>query len=109
LSDRRRRHTTSCFGSWFIRQAFDAKTVFEQTKATLTEVSINMFDKMAAKGCYNNETHEIMIRNNLTDTQKVKTLIHEYAHHMHHISCFEDEDYCLSEIIAESSEAECFV
>ena len=67
------------------------------------EIPITEVDSMAAKGSYNPETKEIQIKSSLSSIQKVKTLIHELAHHIHLTKYFNDETRDIGEVMAEST------
>lgn len=58
---------------------------------------------MRAKGSYDLVKKVITIKAGLSSQQKIKTLIHEYAHHLHHTKYFNEESRDIGEIIAESS------
>jgi antirestriction protein ArdC len=58
---------------------------------------------LSSKGCYSPHAQEIFIRSDLSDIQRVKTLIHEFAHHLHHTKYDEQESRSLGEVIAEST------
>lgn len=76
--------------------------ILHEIKSVIT-VPIIEVEKLSSKGSYNPTTKRIKIKSELTTVQKIKTLIHEYAHHVHH-TCYEgQESYNASEVIAESS------
>lgn len=76
--------------------------IFEEIKSKITLPIIEV-EKLSSKGSYNPTTKLIKIKSDLTTVQKIKTLIHEYAHHVHHTYYEGKESYNASEVIAESS------
>jgi antirestriction protein ArdC len=56
-----------------------------------------------AKGTYDIIKKVITIKSGLSYQQKIKTLVHEYVHHIHHSKYHNEESRDLSEIIAEST------
>ena len=50
--------------------------------ASLAGVDVNLDDNIRVKGMYNKETYRITVHAGFSWTQKIKTLIHEYAHHL---------------------------
>lgn len=69
----------------------------------IIDIPVKEKDRMPAKGCYHIDTQNIDIKSSLSTVQKIKTLIHEWAHFLHHTKYFEEEDCDIGEIIAESS------
>ena len=84
-------------------QNINDESLYRKLLDLFSDVCIIEVERMSAKGSFNKETLQIKIKSGLTATQKVKTLIHEYSHYLHHRSYFDDEAYSLGEIIAESS------
>jgi antirestriction protein ArdC len=70
---------------------------------SIIPIPVREIDELSSKGCYYLENPSIEIRSNLSVVQKIKTLCHEFTHHLHHTKYFEEENYELSEVIAESS------
>ncbi len=56
---------------------------------------------LSANGQYYPLTKEIFIKANISQLQKVKTLVHEYAHHLHHTKYMNKESKSDREIVAE--------
>ncbi len=69
---------------------------------SIIDIPVSEFDSLSAKGVYSINDKSIAIKSSLSYSQKVKTLIHEYAHHMHLTEHFGDESYDAGEVIAES-------
>jgi hypothetical protein len=67
------------------------------------DIPVKEVDQLTAKGCYYLENPRIEVRSSLSVVQKIKTLCHEYSHHLHHTKHYDDEGYAIGEIIAESS------
>ncbi len=80
----------------------DEEAIYEQIRARIRLPIIEVQD-LDSKGSYTLSTQKIRIRSSLSTVQKIKTLIHEYAHHVHHTSYKENESYAVSEVIAESA------
>ena len=80
----------------------DENEIYDQIKSKITVPIIEVPD-LSSKGSYQLSSQEIRIRTDLSTVQKIKTLIHEYAHHIHHAYHNENESYGISEVIAESS------
>ena len=74
------------------------KVIWDRIGIPVVEV-----DQLSAKGCYYMENPRIEIRSSLSVVQKIKTLCHEYSHHLHHTKHYDDEGYAVGEVIAESS------
>lgn len=74
------------------------KTIMDRIDITVMEVS-----QLSSKGCYYPSNPRIEVRSSLSVVQKIKTLIHEFSHHLHHINHYENEGYAIGEVIAESS------
>lgn len=77
-------------------------TVYTQL-LTLIDIPVAEVDSIKGNGCYNIDSQSIQIKSTISSTQKVKTLVHEYAHHLHHIQHFNNESYDIGEVIAEST------
>jgi hypothetical protein len=73
------------------------RTILGRIDIPVTEV-----DNLSAKGCYYLENPRIDVRSSLSIVQKIKTLCHEYSHHLHHTRHYNDESYDVGEVIAES-------
>lgn len=80
----------------------DEKVIYDQIRSEI-KVPIMEVPDLSSKGCYHLLSQEIRIRSDLSTVQKIKTLIHEYAHHVHHTCYNDNESYAVSEVIAESS------
>lgn len=82
--------------------AEDEDDLYKVIKGSI-DIPVDEIDQISSKGCYYLENPRIEIRSSLTMVQKIKTLCHEWSHHLHHTRYYEDESYALSEVIAESS------
>ena len=69
---------------------------------TKLDITVTERADIAANGQYHLLTNEIAIKSSLHPVQKIKTLIHEYAHHIHLSHFFNDEKKSERELIAES-------
>lgn len=58
---------------------------------------------LPANGCYYTNEQKIAIKSTLSPLHKIKTLLHEYAHHLHHVKYFNNECKDLAEVLAEST------
>ena len=69
-----------------------------------TKLDIPVIERadIAANGQYNLLNGEVTIKSSLHPVHKIKTLIHEYAHHIHCSHFFNDEKKSERELIAES-------
>ncbi len=76
--------------------------IYESIKAAIGIPVVEKSD-MRSKGHYNLNLKQITINNSYSDTQMLKTLLHEYAHHLHFTQYFQDEASNVCEIIAESA------
>lgn len=63
---------------------------------------INEKDDIAGKGEYHRDTQQIFIKTSNTPTQKIKTLLHEYAHHLYFTKYYAESSRSDEELIAES-------
>ena len=68
----------------------------------ILEIPVTESPDIASKGQYNSLSKTIVIKANVAPIQKIKTLIHEYAHHIHLSKYPENEPKNLKELIAES-------
>lgn len=59
-------------------------------------------DDIAGKGEYHRDTQQIFIKTSNTPTQKIKTLLHEYAHHLYFTKHYAENSRSDEELIAES-------
>lgn len=69
---------------------------------TKLDITVTERADIAANGQYHLLTGEVAIKSSLHPVQKIKTLIHEYAHHIHRSHFFNDEKKSERELIAES-------
>ncbi len=69
----------------------------------IVDIPVHETDSLSSKGAYSPTTQEIFIKSALSNTQKVKTLLHEFTHHLHHSSYNDEESRALGEVIAEST------
>lgn len=69
----------------------------------MINIPIIEINELATKGCYYPLDPRIEIKSSLSTVQKIKTLCHEFSHHLHHIKYYDNESYELGEVIAESS------
>ncbi len=67
------------------------------------EIPVSEKTDIAANGLYYPASKEITIKANISQLQKVKTLVHEYAHHLHHTKYLNKETKGEREILAESA------
>ena len=67
------------------------------------DIPVTEVDLMAAKGSYSPDTKQIQIKSSLSAVQKVKTLVHELAHHVHLTKYFCNETKDVGEVMAESA------
>lgn len=67
------------------------------------DIPVEEVAQLAPKGCYYPADPHIEIRASLSVIQRIKTLIHEFAHHIHHTRYYADESYDVAEVIAEST------
>lgn len=77
--------------------------IYNQLISTVIDIPVVEASEMAAKGSYNPTDQIIRINTSNSVLQKIKTLIHEYAHHLHHTKYHNGEGYDVGEIIAEST------
>ncbi len=68
----------------------------------ILDIPVTESADIASKGLYNSLEKKIIIKSTVTPIQKIKTLIHEYAHHIHLTKYLENEPKNLKELIAES-------
>lgn len=80
----------------------DIHTIYEKCKS-LIEIPVIEKSNMLSKGSYDTVSKTISINSSYSDTQMLKSLIHEYAHHLHHTKYFNNEKRSICEVIAESS------
>lgn len=76
--------------------------IYEAIKSMI-DIPVAEVDQFASKGCYFPADPRIEIRSDMSTPQKIKTLCHEFSHHLHHTRCYEDEGYSTGEVIAESA------
>lgn len=62
---------------------YGEEEIFEEIKSKITLPIIEV-ETLSSKGSYNPTTKRIKIKSDLTTVLKIKTLIHEYAHHIPH-------------------------
>lgn len=86
-----------------LKKTFEGETEIYSKLKDIVDIPIQEVDQFAAKGCYYLTDPHIEIRSSLSALQKIKTLCHEYSHHLHHTKYHEDETYDLGEVIAKSS------
>jgi antirestriction protein ArdC len=67
------------------------------------EIPVTEKAELPANGQYFPATKEIFIKEDLSSLQRVKTLVHEYAHHLHHTKYLDKESRGEKEIVAESA------
>lgn len=84
-----------------LRDGHDCDDVYQKL-LSIIEIPVTETE-ISSNGLYNIKNPKIQIKSTLSTTHKVKTLIHEYAHHLHHTHLYNDESYDIGEVIAESS------
>jgi antirestriction protein ArdC len=70
---------------------------------SIIDIPVTEVPQLVPKGCYYTDNPHIEIRHSLGGIQRIKTLLHELAHHIHYTKFFEGESYEVSEVIAEST------
>lgn len=83
----------------------DSRSLYGALVPILKELGIAVREdpRLPAKGAYHINTQSISIQAGAGPDQKLKTLLHELAHHFHHTTCYEEESRSDRELLAESS------
>jgi antirestriction protein ArdC len=81
----------------------DLTALYDSLINSMLEIEVKEVSNIRPKGYYDPVNQLIAINSSLATKQKIKTLIHEYTHHLHLTRYFNDESRDLAEVIAESS------
>ncbi len=84
-------------------QGSDADDLYQKIINAI-EIPVTEKTELPANGQYFPQTKEIFIKEGISPLQKVKTLVHEYAHHLHHTKHLDKENKRSErEIVAETA------
>ncbi|MGB4590235.1 MAG: ArdC-like ssDNA-binding domain-containing protein [Clostridiaceae bacterium] len=86
-----------------LRSTVEGEESLYNTILNYIDIPVEEVPELDSKGRYYIANPRIEIRASLSFVQRIKTLIHEFAHHIHQTRCFADEGHDICEVIAEST------